>query len=81
MTDVWVMRDWEGQGTMYGHCVCIVHGAGVRKREERVIYDEHLWMRGMAKYNCAMLVIYSREVSPECMVPTRGGETKGSPGG
>ena len=45
-----------------------LYSAGARKREERVIYDETPVGCGCAKYNCAMLVIYSRERSPECMV-------------
>ena len=43
----------------------IVHGSG--KREERVICDETPVDADVAKYNCAMLVIYSRRGSPECM--------------
>ena len=41
--------------------VGVVYSARSGKREERVIYDETPVGCGCAKYNCAMLVIYSRE--------------------
>lgn len=59
----------------------IVQGAESEKSERVVYVTKHLLDADVAKYNCAMLVIYSRWASsPECMmVRGRGPRRRTSP--